>query len=606
MRLSKALFATLREEPADADVRSHALFQRAGFVHKLAPGIYVYGPMLWRTLRRVSAIVREEHDAVGAIELHMPALQPKELWVESGRWERYVRDGILFHFRDRKAAEVCLGPTHEEVVTDVVRRAVQSYKQLPLTLYQIQTKFRDEIRPRFGLMRGREFMMKDAYSFDVDADGMARSYDVMKQVYRAIFTRCGLGFTPVEADSGSIGGARSEEFMVDAASGEDAIAICRERGYAANLEKATSAIPAPPAPPAKVAMHVEATPRARSCDDLRAFFPELPLERMLKTVIYRVTFASGSSLASKEGKEAKGSNQDKKNEGPREQVVAVMCRGDREINEIKLANYLGALEVEMADEKLVREATGAEPGFAGPIGLKPHVRLLADRSVNGVEGFLCGGNQTDVHYLDVWFGRDLEQPETADFGTAQAGDRMADGDGVLEIVRGIEVGHVFQLGTKYSETMAARYLDPNGKSQVLWMGCYGIGVSRVAAAAIEQNHDAAGMIWPLPIAPHSVILITVKSGDPAQDELAESLYDQLRAAGVDVVFDDRPKVSPGVKFKDADLIGIPIRITIGRDAGNGVVEWSLRRTAEQKESLAASEAVSRAIAMVAAAKVPAV
>lgn len=588
MRLSKTLFNTLREEPADADVRSHALFVRAGFVHKLSAGIYIYGPMLWRTLRRISSIVRQEHERSDCVELHMPALQPREIWEESGRWARYVKDGILFHFADRKGSEVCLGPTHEEVITTYVRQNVQSYKQLPVILYQIQTKFRDEIRPRFGLMRGREFIMKDAYSFDVDAAGMAKSYETMKKVYRAIFTRCGLNFTPVEADSGSIGGAKSEEYMVDASSGEDAIAICRAREYAANLEKATSKIPAPPECTQQVAKHKEPTPKAKSCDDLVKLFPDLPLQRMLKTVLYRAVWAP-----------------DSKNPKGREQVVAVMARGDREINEVKLVNHLGALGVELADEATVRAATNAEPGFAGPIGLSPNVKLLADKSIEGVNGFLCGGNETDTHYLDVWFGRDLPQPETHDFGVVQAGDLMADGDGVIEIVRGIEVGHVFQLGTKYSEAMSAKFLDVNGKSQVIWMGCYGIGVSRVAAAAIEQNHDANGMIWPLPIAPHTVLVVIVKPGEQQQDDLATKIEAELTAAGVDVLVDDRPKVSPGVKFKDGDLVGIPIRITVGRDAHTGGVEWSLRRSPEQKENIPATDAIARAIALVKEARVPA-
>ncbi len=574
MRLSRLLFVTLRDDPADAEVRSHALMARAGFLQKLSAGIYVYGPMLWRVLRRIEGIVRDEHDKAGCHEMLMPALQPRELWEESGRWDRYVNDGILFHFADRKGTEVCLGPTHEEVVTGFVARQVQSWKQLPLTLYQIQTKFRDEIRPRFGLMRGREFIMKDAYSFDVSAEAMAESYARMREVYRAVFSRCGLRFTPVEADSGAIGGSGSEEFMVDADTGEDAIAVCRERGYAANTEKAVSRIPAPPAPPAEVAMHKEPTPGAKSCEDLRALFPELPLQRMLKTVIYQVTWAD------------------------REAPVAVMCRGDRELNEVKLLNHLGAVALELADEKTVKEVTGAEVGFAGPIGLREDVRLLADASVDGVQGFLCGGNETDMHYLDVWFGRDLEQPETADFGTVQAGDLMADGDGVIEITRGIEVGHIFQLGTKYSEAMQASFADEQQKTQPIWMGCYGIGVSRVAAAAVEQNHDEGGMIWPLPIAPYAVHLVQMKAGNEDQDALAAEIHDALEAEGIDVLWDDRPKVSPGAKFKDADLVGVPLRIVVGRDAAERGVEWSLRAGGE-REAIGADEAMARVRAMVA-------
>ncbi|HEX9793733.1 MAG TPA: proline--tRNA ligase [Planctomycetota bacterium] len=568
MRLSRLLFVTLREEPADAEVRSHALMARAGFLQKLSAGIYVYGPMLWRVLRKIEAVVREEHDREGCQEMLMPALQPTELWEESGRLERYVADGILFHLRDRKNSHLCLGPTHEEVVTDFVRRQVQSHKQLPTILYQIQTKFRDEIRPRFGLMRGREFIMKDAYSFDASSAAMADSYATMRRIYERIFHRCGLRFTIVQADAGAIGGTGSEEFMVDADTGEDAIAVCRDTGYAANVEKAVSRIPAPPAPPSIVAMHKEATPGAKSVDDLCGLFPELPPQRMLKTVLYKATLASG------------------------EEVVAVMARGDRELNETKLANHLDALALELADEKTVRAATGADPGFAGPIGIAGAVRLLADRSVEGVAGFLCGGNETDTHWLDVHFGRDLPQPETADFGMVQAGDRTAAGDGEIEITRGIEVGHIFQLGTKYSEAMKANFADESQKQQPIWMGCYGIGVSRVAAAAIEQNHDEGGMIWPVPIAPYSVLLVQMKVGDPSQDALAEELHDQLEGAGIDVLWDDRKKVSPGAKFKDADLIGVPLRVVVGRDAGERQVEWKPRSGAAA-EALAADAVLAR-------------
>jgi len=578
MRLSQQLFVTLRDDPADAEVRSHALMMRAGFLQKLAAGIYVYGPMMWRVLQKVENIVREEHNKVGAQEMLMPAIQPKELWEESARWERYVQDGILFHFRDRKGSEVCLGPTHEEVITTYVKRLVQSYKQLPVTLYQIQTKFRDEIRPRFGLMRGREFIMKDAYSFDTSAEAMAESYASMREVYRNIFTRCGLRFTPVEADSGAIGGAGSEEFMVDADTGEDAIAVCRARDYAANVEKASSRISAPAEPGGEVAMHKEATPDACSCDDLLALFPDLPMTRLLKTVLYRASWDD------------------------REQTIAVMCRGDRELNEIKIVNHLDCVGLELADEKQVRAATGAEPGFAGPIGLADDVHLLADTSVEGVKGFLCGGNETDVHWLDVWFGRDLEQPETVDFGVVQEGDMMMDSDDVYEITRGIEVGHIFQLGTKYSEAMNATFADENQKTQHMWMGCYGIGVSRVAASAIEQNHDDNGMIWPLPIAPYTVHMVQMKAGNEEQDALAAELHDKLEDAGVDVLLDDRKNLSPGAKFKDADLVGIPLRIVVGRDAGERCVEYGTR-TSESRDKVSAEEVIERVMSAIAEAAV---
>ncbi|MGE0192110.1 MAG: proline--tRNA ligase [Planctomycetota bacterium] len=575
MRISQSLFTTLKEAPADAEVASHALMVRAGFLEKLTAGVYVYGPLLWRVLRKIETIVREEHDKAGCLEMLMPALQPKEIWVESGRWERYVKDGILYHFEDGRGREVCLGPTHEEVITTFVRGRVTSYKQLPVTLYQIQTKFRDEIRPRFGLMRGREFVMKDAYSFDATAEAMAASYERMREVYRAIFRRCGLRFTPVLADAGAIGGSGSEEFMVDADTGEDAIAVCRATGYAANVEKAVSRISAPPAAPAEVAMHKESTPKARSVDDLRKLFPELPAERMLKTVLYRATFES------------------------REQVVAVMARGDREVNEVKLLNHLGALKVELADEALVRKATGAAPGFAGPIGLAEDVRLLADASVDGVQGFLCGGNETDTHWLDVWFGRDLPQPETVDLGLVKAGDRTVDGDGVIEITRGIEVGHIFQLGTKYSSAMGATFADEGGQLQPFHMGCYGIGVSRVAASAIEQNHDEAGMIWPLPIAPYTVMLIQMRPDDDVQTALAQELHDALEAEGIDVLWDDR-KLGAGAKFKDADLVGIPLRVVVGRDAGERRIEWK-PRVGGDAEALSADEVLPRVRAAIQAA-----
>jgi prolyl-tRNA synthetase len=568
MRLSRQLFVTLRDEPADAEVRSHALMARAGFLQKLSAGIYVYGPMLWRVLRKIENIVREEHDNAGCSELLMPALQPKEIWSRSGRWERYVGDGILFNFSDRKNSDVCLGPTHEEVITQYVASQVQSYKQLPLNFYQIQTKFRDEIRPRFGLMRGREFIMKDAYSFDVSEEAMKASYQVMREVYRNIFTRCGLRFTPVEADSGAIGGSGSEEFMVDAETGEDAIAVCRETGYAANLEKAVSSIPKPALCADVVPMRREPTPGAKSCEDLLKLFPDLPLTRMLKTVLYHIDYEDGQI-----------------------EIVAILCRGDRELNEVKILNHFDAVNVQLASEEEVKAATGADVGFAGPIGLADHVSLLADDSVVGVEGFLCGGNETDYHNLDVHFGRDLPRPEIFDFGIVQEGDLVFGGEGKIEITRGIEVGHIFQLGTKYSESMGAQFLDENQKTQLMHMGCYGIGVSRVAAAAIEQNHDEVGMIWPLPIAPYSVHIVQMKPGDEAQDALAQEIHDNLESLGCDVLWDDRKKVSPGIKFKDADLVGIPIRLTVGRDAGERGVEFSLREKLGEKKGMSADDAI---------------
>ncbi|MFT5284845.1 MAG: prolyl-tRNA synthetase [Planctomycetota bacterium] len=569
MRLSKQLFVTLKEEPGDAEVRSHALMARAGFLLKISSGLYVYGPLLWRVMRKIEAIVREEHERAGCQEMLMPALQPRELWEESGRWERYKADGILFSLKDRKGTEMCLGPTHEEIITTFAKRFIHSYKQLPCTLYQIQTKFRDEIRPRFGLMRGREFIMKDAYSFDASPEDMVVSYQRMREVYTRIFTRTGLRFTPVEADSGAIGGAGSEEFMVDADTGEDAIAVCRATGYAANVEKAVSKISAPAAAPSKVDMHKEPTPKARTCEALLEMFPDLPITRLLKTVIYEALI----------GEETK--------------VIAVMARGDRELNEIKLTNHLDALELRLASPETVERVTGAKVGFAGPIGLADDVRLLADESVEGVTGFLCGGNETDTHYLDVWFGRDLDQPETVDFGVVQAGDRTVEGDGEIEITRGIEVGHIFQLGTKYSDSMKATFQPIQGKQQPFQMGCYGIGVSRVAASAIEQNHDENGMIWPVQIAPYSVLIVQMRVGDEAQDALSLELYEALESAGIDAMWDDRKKVNPGAKFKDADLVGIPLRLVVGRDAVDRKVEWNPRQ-GDEKDVLSFEDALARA------------
>ena len=568
MRLSQCLFATLRDRPSDAEVESHALLLKAGFVQRLAAGVYVYGPLMTRVLARISAIVRDEMNRAGAQELSMPALQPKELWVESGRWDRYVRDGILFHFRDRKDAELCLGPTHEEVVTTFVKRAVTSYRQLPLNLYQIQTKFRDEIRPRFGLMRGREFLMKDAYSFDADEAGLDRSYQAMFAAYRRIFERCGLAFTVVDADSGAIGGSGSHEFMVDAATGEDAILVCGSCRHAANVEKATSVLEIARAAgeDRELALEKHATPNVRSVAELTAFFGGHPAERMVKTVIYRAVWKDA------------------------EAPVAVLVRGDQEINEVKLANALDCLAVALADDELVRRATGAEPGFAGPIGIR--ARVIADESVRTARNFVCGGNETDVHYRNANFGRDCAVPEFHELRLARDGERCTRcADGRLSTTRGIEVGHVFKLGTKYSKAMDATFTAADRTVRPFVMGCYGIGVSRVAAAAIEQHHDANGLVWPAAIAPYDATLVLVAPHDDVQRAAAEELYAAFGAAGCEVLFDDRD-LSPGVKFKDADLIGMPIQVTVGRDAKAGLVEWKERRTG-RVEKVALADAPTR-------------
>jgi prolyl-tRNA synthetase len=577
MRFSQVFLYTLRDVPADAEVRSHALLAQAGFIQKLMAGVYTYAPPMWRTLQKISQIVREELNAQGAQEAMLPILQPREIWEESTRWERYVKDGILFTLKDRKDSDACLGPTHEEVVTTMVKRAVRSYKQLPLNLYQIQTKFRDEIRPRFGLMRGREFIMKDAYSFDVDQAGLDVAYAKMRVAYTNIFRRCGLNFTIVQADAGAIGGTGgSEEFMVDAATGEDAILVCRTSGYAANVEKATSRRPAVPSRGEPKPLRRESTPGIKTVEALHGMFPDILPGQMVKTVLYVATFAD------------------------KLQDVAVMMRGDRDVNEVKLANHLGALAVKLADENDVRRMTGADPGFAGPIGLRSGTRLLADRSTQGLTNFLCGANATGYHLLDVNIPRDLPQPELGDFDTAMAGDGCPISDGTLEVTRGIEVGHIFKLGTKYSEAMKATFIGEDGKEHPFVMGCYGIGVSRIAASAIEQNHDEKGMIWPLPIAPWHCEVVQVVFKDALQREIAEKLTAELEAAGVDVLYDDR-NLSPGVKFGDADLIGLPYRITVGRDAAQGQVEFVERRTGTT-EKLPIEAAKQRMIELVRAAR----
>jgi prolyl-tRNA synthetase len=567
MRLSKTLFATLREDPADAEVPSHRLLARAGYIVKTAAGIYTYGPLMWRVLRKVSEIVREEMEREGAQEILMPILQPREIWEESGRWARYVADGILFHLTDKKGAELCLGPTHEEVVTTFVKRIVRSYKELPVNVYQIQDKFRDEIRPRFGLMRGREFIMKDAYSFDADEAGLDASYQAMDRAYRAIFSRCGLDFTAVEADAGAIGGSGSSEFMVTAATGEDAIVLCKACGYAANVEKATSRPAAAPDPGAPATLERRDTPNVRTVDQLVEFF-DLPPARMAKTVVYLATIADV------------------------EVPVAVLMRGDLEINAVKLANALDALAVDLADEKTVQQVTGAEVGFAGPIGLKPGTRVLADLTLKGQANLLTGCGATDVHCLNVNPGRDFPEPEWHDLRSAKAGEGCPRCDAVLAETRGIEVGHIFKLGTKYSAALGATFAAEDGKLKPFVMGCYGIGVSRTAASAVEQNHDDAGIVWPRAIAPFECVVAVLDVRRDEQVALADTLYGELRAAGVDACLDDR-KMSPGAKFKDLDLLGFPVRVVVGRKSAEGIVEFSFRATRETTEEVAAGDVIAR-------------
>ena len=562
MRYSQYFIPTLKETPADAEVVSHQLMLRAGMIRKVASGIYNYLPLGLRTIRKVEKIVRAEMDSAGALEILMPMANPAELWQESGRWEKYGKE--LLRFKDRKEAEFCMGPTHEEVVTDIVRREVRSYRQMPLNLYQIQTKFRDEIRPRFGLMRGREFIMKDAYSFDVNEAGAIVAYDRMYQAYRRIFERCGLNFRAVEADSGAIGGNYSHEFMVLADSGEDAIVSCSGCQYAANIEKAEARpFRAPehsdPRPLEKVS-----TPGQRSIEEVSTFL-KIAAAETVKCLIFVAD----------------------------DEPVAVLLRGDHELNEIKLAKVLGANDLALADEALVCKVTGAPVGFAGPIGLS--IRIIADLAVEGLRNVVVGANAADLHLKNANPGRDFTPALYADLRNVVHGDHCPRCEGGrLEMWRGVEVGHVFKLGTRYSEAMKASFLDNDGKEQFVYMGCYGIGIGRTAAAAIEQNHDAGGIIWPMAIAPFEVIVTMLNPNDESVRLTAEALYAELEGLGVDVLLDDRDERA-GSKFADAELIGIPLRVTVGgRGVKDGVLELQARRSGEKE--LVAIESMAAAVA----------
>lgn len=570
MRLSQILISTLRDDPADAEIPSHKLLARAGFIVKIAAGVYVYSPLMWRVVQKFAQIVREELDREGANEVMLPIIQPAELWQSSGRWDRYVTDGIMFSLQDRKGTEMCLGPTHEEVMTTFVSAQVNSYKQLPVNCYQIQDKFRDEIRPRFGLMRGREFIMMDAYSFDVDDTALDVAYQKMRNAYCRIFERCGLDYTIVQADSGAIGGAGSEEFMVIADTGEDAILFCKDSGYAANVEKATSQLPDAPAGGDVRDMSKHETPGVKTVAQLEEFFDGWVPGRMAKTVLYRATWKD------------------------EEKTVAVMMRGDLEINEVKLVNVLDALSVRLATDDEIKAATGAETGFAGPVNLPEDVRLLADVSLEGRTNLLTGCNETGYHCLDVNLGRDCSKPEFHDLRLARAGEGCPVSGKPLEEARGIEVGHIFKLGTKYSSAMGATFMDQGGKPAPFVMGCYGIGVSRTPASAVEQHFDDKGMVWPVPIAPFECVVAMLDPKRAEQQELAEKLYNELEAAGVEVCLDDR-KMSPGAKFKDHELMGLPLQVFVGRKAGEGQVEFLVRKGME-KSDCAATDVKAKVLA----------
>ena len=570
MRWSTAFIPTLKEDPADAEVISHKLLVRAGMIRQVSRGIYDYLPLALRVIRKIETIVREELDRAGAQELLLPIASPAELWQESGRWEVYGKD--LLRFKDRHERDFCLGPTHEEVITDLVRRVVRSYRELPLNLYQIQTKFRDEVRPRFGLMRGREFIMKDAYSFHADMEDCRREYQNMFDTYKRIFTRCGLKFRPVEADTGAIGGSLSHEFQVLAESGEDAIVSCGSCDYAANVQKAEVKPHRPSARDLKDSsppLRKVATPDKKSVAEV-ANFLSLPPEKFVKTIVYKV---DGSEL------------------------VAVLVRGDHEINELKLRATLHREEVVLADEAEVEKATGVAPGFLGPIGLK--LRILADRAVQGMRGAVTGANEINAHYVDVDQERDFTPSAFADLRMAVAGEPCPRCEpGRLESYRGIEVGQVFYLGKKYSETMGATYLDPEGRERPMEMGCYGIGISRLLAAAIEQNHDENGIIWPLAIAPLQILLLPINYKEERIQNVTNELYRDLLKRGLEVLLDDRDE-RPGVKFKDGDLIGIPLRVILGaKGLEKGRLEVRQRRDGKTEEISVekAAEAIQAMIA----------
>ena len=550
MRWSKQLIPTLREVPQEAEIPSHQLMLRAGLIRKLSGGLYTFLPVGLKALRKVENIVRQEMDRAGALEILMPALHPQEIWENSGRFE--ILKDVMFKIKDRQGRAMVLGPTHEEIVTELVSHEVSSYRQLPINLYQIQTKFRDEIRPRFGLMRAKEFIMKDAYSFDVSWDDVDKSYKAMYEAYQRIFDRCGLRTKIVEADTGAMGGSSSHEFMVLADSGEDGLVECDQCAYAANLERAesvsrgTTVFESESKP-----VEVVATPDARTIEQVSGFFKSPPA-RLIKTLIY---VADG-------------------------QAVAILVPGDREVNEIKLKRALGAGELALADDATIQRVTGAPMGFAGPVGLT--IPIHADIKLKGYKGAITGANKNDAHIIHVDVERDVKAASFVDVTFARQGDKCPRCDGTLQEKRGIEVGHVFKLGTKYSEKIGATYLDASGKEHPAIMGCYGIGVTRTLQAVIEQSHDDNGIIWPMSIAPYAVLVTVINVQHADSVRVAEDVVSKLEAAGVAVLYDDRDE-RPGVKFKDADLLGLPLRVNVGeKSLAKGVVEMKIRKSGEMR------------------------
>ncbi|WP_426287114.1 proline--tRNA ligase [Luteibacter sp. E-22] len=553
MRLSQFHLATVKEVPADAEVVSHQLMLRSGMIRKLASGLYTWSPLGLRVLRKVEKVVREEMVRAGAVEMLMPSVQPRELWEETGRWEKF--GGQLLKIKDRKEQEFCYGPTHEEVITDFARNELKSYKQLPLNFFQIQTKFRDEIRPRFGVMRAREFLMKDAYSFHLTQESLGETYKVMYETYSRIFTRLGLEFRAVDADTGAIGGSASHEFQVLADSGEDALAFSDASSYAANIELAEAVAPSTERPAPSAELTRVDTPRERTVEEITAFLG-VPASQVVKTILVR----------------------------GREGLVALCVRGDHELNEVKAA-HLPELpdESELASEAEIVAATGTRPGFIGPVGLPESIPVIVDRSAAVLADFVCGGNQDGTHYTGANWQRDARINRVADLRKVVDGDASPDGKGTIRLGRGIEVGHIFQLGQKYAESMGAGVLDEQGKMRTMYMGCYGIGVSRIVAAAIEQRHDDAGMILPEAMAPWRVAVCVINpKNDVAVAEAAESIYQQLSQAGIETVLDDRG-LRPGPMFADMELIGVPHRVVVsGRGLEAGTFEYRARTDSEAR------------------------
>lgn len=571
MKMSKMHVKTLREVPNEAEIASHILLLRSGMIRKLVSGVYGFMPLGWRSIRKIEDIIREEMDAKGCQEIHMSALQPSELWEESGRWYKYGPE--LFRLKDRNDRDFCLGPTHEEIFTDIIRSDVSSYRQLPMNLYQIQTKYRDEARPRFGLMRSREFIMKDNYSFDRDEEGLAKSYDDMYDAYTKVFKRCGLLCRPVEADTGAIGGSNSHEFTAISEVGESEIAYCDKCSMAATVEKA-ACVDTPAGDEAMLPLEKVHTPGTATIEAVADF---LGLEKT--QTIKALLFVKYNDLGEEDG------------------YVAAFIRGDRELNMIKLVNALNIPEhaIEFADEEKMGAATGCVGGFTGPIGLHD-CTIAVDSELVGAKNLCAGACEKDYHIKNVNYGRDYTGDIVCDLKVLKEGDACPVCGAPVKHARGIEVGQIFKLGTKYSESMGAYYKDENQQDQLIVMGCYGIGVTRTLAAVVEQHHDDNGIIWPMSVAPYHVIITLVNTEDGVQAACADRIYEELLAAGVEVILDDR-KERPGVKFKDADLLGIPVRITVGRGAANGTVEYKLRRDADKTE-LSIEDAVKAAIDVV--------